>query len=451
MKDERKIMQDAIAKAVFFKEATPSQFDAISEKPLKRLKPVSIVDAISNPSPAPQFAWEGYLPFGTVSLLSAHGGHGKSTVGLMLSVRVSTGSMLFGVGTTGCKTLLVSLEDSKDVVRHRLAKICKAWKIDPRDLDDRMMIVDGTDFPELYFAESRGEGNTTATYDELKKLIATEKFGLVIIDNASNAFAGDEIQRRQVQSFGNSLIQIATHTTSAILVLAHIDKVSSRSRGADGESYSGSTAWHNVVRSRLFMTRKNDGTLLLEHHKSNFGRMQDPIVLEWPDDGLPQLIHASDIPVDDNSAQMRRRADDNRAIAILKLIHEYASRQQFCSPATTSRNSVFALLKSDPSFQRLKLTPDDVKRTVTQCQRANWLEIVGYRDGNRKPHQRWTLTASGCSVAALPAPTVLGSPSTVVGAPCSMEGERGAPTAPSSPGGVGDGAHTEDGANATPV
>ena len=55
-------------------------------KPEPLLKPVSVFDVLTNPSEPPQFVWAGYLPRGTLSLLGAHGGTGKSTIALMLVV-----------------------------------------------------------------------------------------------------------------------------------------------------------------------------------------------------------------------------------------------------------------------------------------------------------------------------------------------------------------------------
>ena len=74
-------------------------------KPELFLKKVSVGDVISNPSEKPAFAWKGYLPRGVVTLMSAHGGTGKSTIALMLAVSVALGRTLFGVDTQQCKVL----------------------------------------------------------------------------------------------------------------------------------------------------------------------------------------------------------------------------------------------------------------------------------------------------------------------------------------------------------
>ncbi|MBK6294572.1 MAG: AAA family ATPase [Rhodoferax sp.] len=123
-------------------------------KPQPLLKPVSVFDVLTNPAPPPAFVWDGYLPRGVVALMGAHGGTGKSTIALMLGVCAALGRPLFGVDTEPCKTVFVSLEDGANIVRHRLASICRAWGIDPLALHDRLHIVDGTEHPELFAARN---------------------------------------------------------------------------------------------------------------------------------------------------------------------------------------------------------------------------------------------------------------------------------------------------------
>jgi hypothetical protein len=414
-------------------------------KPEPLLRPVSVSDVLSHPAPPPEFIWDGYLPRGVVALMGAHGGTGKSTIALMLAVCAALGRPMFEVDTATCNTVFVSLEDGANIVRHRLAHICRAWGVDPLALHGRLHIVDGTEHPELFAAETRGAGESTGTYFELRKLVQSENAGLVIVDNASDAFGGEEIQRRQVRAFMRSLAEVARLTNCSVLLLAHVDKATSRNKKAEGgEGYSGSTAWHNSARSRLFMTRGDDGLLTLEHQKSNLGKMCEPITLAWPADGLPHLVDQSSA-FDPDGFGRQGRADDDRAAALLRLIAEFEGRGQFCSPAITSRNHVHAVLKSEPTFQKLKLKPDDTKRLVNQCQRAGWIAPLDYRTVDRKPHQRWVITTEGRAFSGLPAPTAPTAPTTEDGAP-EDSAKGGAPTAPTYTGGVGDRARTQDGA-----
>jgi len=455
--DAEKIARTVTAAVAYMPDGSPDNFDANDlakskgmeslrallhsaqepSLPPPMLKPVSVSDVLTNPAPPPQFVWDGYLPRGVVSLLGAHGGTGKSTIAMMLGVCASLGRPLFGVDTVQCKTLFVSLEDSAHIVRHRLAFICRTWGINPTQLDGKLYIVDGTENPELFSADSRGAGDTTATYLELCKLVQSEGVGLVVVDNASDAYGGDEIQRRQVRAFIRALVEVARLTNCAVMLLAHVDKNTSRARKAEGgEGYSGSTAWHNSARSRLFMTRTEMDTLKLEHQKSNLGKLREALTLEWLEAGLPQLVgnESADNPLNQFMQRVEGRAQDERAISLLRMVAEFESRQQYCSPVATARNNVFATLKSEPTFQKLKLNADGCKRIVNQCQRAKWIEPVEYRTHDRKTRPRWTLTSEGRAIAGL----------TALSAPCaprtneSAESAVSAPCAPSCVGGMGE-------------
>jgi hypothetical protein len=405
-------------------------------KPEPLLKAVSVADVLSNPAKPPAFVWDGYAPRGVVSLLGAHGGTGKSTIALMLAVSAVLGRPLFGVDTQRTPALFVSLEDGAGLVRHRLSSICQAWRVNPSTLAE-LHIVDGTENPELFAADNRSAGDVTAAYKELARLVQDTKAGLVVVDNASDAFGGDEINRRQVRGFMRALAEIARQNDCAVVLLAHVDKGTSRSRRAEGgEGYSGSTAWHNSARSRLFMTRDDSGLLTLEHQKSNLSKLREPISLLWPDGGLPGL--AADSPdFTAMDARQQGRTDDNNATELLKMLDEFAGRGQFCHTAANSRSNPYAVLKSEPAFKKLKLSSDDTKRLLTQCQRAGWIEPLDYRTPDRKPHQRWAVTAAGRLFSGLSAPSAPSAPSEANGTLGTDGAGTGAPSAPSAPSALG--------------
>jgi len=363
-------------------------------KPEPLLKPVSVTDVWTNPSPAPAFAWDGYCPLSEVTLFAANGGTGKSVIGLMLAVSAALGRPLFDVPTRHCRVLFASLEDGADLVRHRVANICRAWGIDPLALADRLVIVDGTEHPELFSVDTRGAGDATPSYGELCRLAAGA--GLVVVDNASDAFGGDEIKRREVRAFVRVLKHIAKAQACAVVLLAHVNATTARARKpTDDEGYSGSTAWNNSVRSRLFLSRDEMGLLTLAHQKANLSKRREPITLQWLDDGLPQLVQGGGFDDDGFSSRQQGRADDDAAAALLRLLAEFEGRGQYCHTGATSRSNPYAILRSEPGFQKLKLDSNSTKRVITQCQRAKWIEPLDYRTLDRKLHQRWTLTTLG--------------------------------------------------------
>ena len=191
------------------------------------------------------------------------------------------------------------------------------------------------------------------------------------------------------------------------------------------------------------LSRTEDGTLTLEHQKSNLGRMREPLALEWPEGGLPQVLRSDGGAF---ASRVQGRADDAHAAELLKLIAEAEGRGDYCGPTLTARNNVHAVLRSEPAFQRLKLSRDDTRRIVTQCQRAGWLEIVTYRTSDRKDRDRLALTDRGREFSGLPAPSAPSAPSSYESAEGAQGAGEGAPSAPSSLGGVGESARAKQGA-----
>lgn len=412
---------------------------AQSFKPEPLLTPVDVAGVLTRPSPPPRFVWDGYCPRGVVTLLGAHGGTGKSTIALMLAAAVATGRELFGLATDAAPVVFASFEDGAHIVRHRLAHICQCWGINPGELDG-LHIVDGTANPELFACEGRGPGDVTPAYGELLALVQQTGAGLVVVDNASDAYGGDEIQRRQVRAFMRALAVIAREGDAAVLLLAHVDKGTSRKERSDTEGYSGSTAWHNSARSRIFMSR-DDGLLTLAHQKSNLAKLREPLALEWPEGGLPQAVQALSPVVQGISDRVDTKA-------LLRLIAEFSERGEHVTTATTSRTHAAKLLAGESTYPKAR-KPADVFNLLRKAERAGHIERVFVATENRKQKQVWVVTSEGRELAELPpvAPTAPTAPTSRFKEVSAPE-EVGAPTAPTSVGGTGEERSAEVGAQA---
>ena len=382
----------------------------------KAESPFNIVafDDLAHTEPeGPRYVWHGLVPAGFVTLLGAHGGTGKSTVALMLGVCVALGRPLFGIRTEPGNVAFFSGEDGAQLLRHRLHTVCKCMGVEIRDLKDRLHIIDATDDPVL-FAEvttaGRREGVTTATFDALARLVREQDVRLLVIDNASDTFDASEIDRARVRGFMRALSSLARENDAGLLLLAHVDKGTSRGdRLQNTEAYSGSTAWHNSARSRLFMSRDKDGALTLEHQKNNLGPRRDPIGLVWPAGGIPQTDEAL-------SPMVQGIADRNHEKALIRLIAEYTERGEFITTATTSRTHAAKLLRHEPTFPH-RMKDGEVFDLLRRAERAGYLERVKFKGVDRKDRDRWQATASGASFAGLPAATAATAATTQVTAP----------------------------------
>ena len=369
--------------------------------PVNLLIPVNLKDMLTNPPAPPSFVWDGLVPRGEVTLLSGHGEAGKTFIGLMLAISVALGRPMFGIAVERSRAVFVSLEDDGDKIRWRISLICKVWDIDPLDLEGWLTVLDGTEYPEMYVSLNKWvPGAATATYAQLSQRVDDIDAGLVVIDNASDAYAADENTRTMVRSFLRSLKQIAKTSNGGVVLLSHVNRETAKGGFNDREGYSGNTAWHNSARSRLFLKKeKQSGLLTLVQEKSNHGKsLAEPIDLEWLTDELPKVVgDESNV----TSLQLVGGSDDKKAAVILALIDEYASRKQYCSVNHSSHSSVFKVLRSDKEFKKLNLRLDDTRRVVTCCQRNGWLEIDEYKDISRNKKERWVVTTLGKSFAGL--------------------------------------------------
>jgi len=251
------------------------------------LRPVDLSGLLTAPTPAPPYVIHGLIPRRVVTLLGGHGGAGKSIVGLTLAAHVAGGEHTWaGHRIEYGRALYASLEDAGDVVRFRLRKIVEAYGLDAAKVERRLTVLDGTGSDATLAGEVNDMGVRrlafTAALGELAD--AAQGHRLVVVDNASDAYAGNENERRQVRGFIRELGRIAHDNDAGLILLSHIDKSAARN-GSLGNSYSGSTAWHNSVRARLALAA-NDGVVELTPEKLNHGKLADPVPLAWTDTGV---------------------------------------------------------------------------------------------------------------------------------------------------------------------
>ena len=227
-----------------------------------------------------------------------------------------------------------------------------------------------------------------------------------------------------MRGFIRALAHIAKENDAAVLLLAHVDKSVSRGStlAAQGENYSGSTAWHNSVRSRMFLASEGNNMLRLTHEKSNLGAKAQPILMEWPEGGLPSLVAQQ-------TQESKGKSDEEYTAALLRLIEEYTERGEYVAFAPTSRNNARSLFKSELTYPK-GLHPSDVFDLLRQAHRKGWLEKETYRTPHRKEAERWALTPAGRHFIH---PGKDGESLAIGGGEGDLSWLKGAPSAPCAP------------------
>lgn len=359
---------------------------------LLRVDLSDLANCATNPT---RYAIESILPRGHVTLLGGHGGSGKTNLAETFAAHTVTGTSWAGLHADHDRVVFVSLEDPGELARYRLRRVCDEYGLPHSAMDDNMLILDGSATDSVLALEISNAGIRhlvfTATLDEIET--AADGCGLLVIDNASDAFAGNENDRYLVRAFIRRLAHIARKHNCAVLLLAHIDKAAAR-HGSAGNTYSGSTAWHNTCRSRLALLEDEAGPYLV-HEKNNHGKRIDPIRLAWTDEGVLVPISTT------GSATMAREEQDDADVlaAIRAAIEDGAT----VHAARSGSHSTLSVLKTYPDLPKA-LIKDKGRfwSALTRLERAGSLKREVYKDSHR--HERVRLVCSGLCDASTPTP-----------------------------------------------
>lgn len=260
-------------------------------------------DLATRPPPARKWLIEGLIPSATVSLLAGDGGSGKTTVALQIAAAVAAGVPALGRHVTPGTALVLSCEDDADELHRRVAALAHSADLRPEQLAGLTLIV-GADLPDGALAREAGrvELEWTGLYRALREMIEAERPTLLVLDPVSELFQADENNRRQVAAFVGELRRLAQRTGTAILLVSH----PSVGGVLDRSGRSGSTAWGNAVRARLFLERVGDDpdARCLAVTKTNIGRNGQKLDLHWRE-GVFEVVAA---PTDAERADERDRA-----------------------------------------------------------------------------------------------------------------------------------------------
>ena len=243
----------------------------------------------------PAFLVEGLLPRGEVALFASHGGLGKTMLSLVIANFLAAERQVFNLKSEPAKVLFMSLEDRGEKIKYRCQNIRDYYQISREELGDRFILRDGTiGDRSLIHQEKDGSTLDTPMMKNLKIDIMKHRPDLVIIDNISYANSLGEIDRQAVHAFIMEMESLARLCGSAVLLLGHVNRMTSEAPGKHGQHFSGSSAWNNAVRSRFALIPDPDtGGIKLVHEKCNDGKLIDPINLMFGINGVIDLHRGS--------------------------------------------------------------------------------------------------------------------------------------------------------------
>jgi RecA-family ATPase len=248
------------------------------------LAPIKILDPIQwQDQPAPERRWlvADLIPLHNVTMLSGDGGLGKSIIALQLMAACALGKLWLGRQTMACKAFGLFCEDDEGELRRRLADICRHHDAEFGDLENLQLCERvGLENSLMEWQSAWEAGETTWLHAQVMNHALEFGAQTIVIDSLHDVFTGDEIRRSQARQFIQGLREIAREIDGAVLLTAH-PSLSGRNSGT-GES--GSTAWNNSVRSRLYFKEagaQSGAERILKTMKSNYARRGGEIQLRW--------------------------------------------------------------------------------------------------------------------------------------------------------------------------
>jgi RecA-family ATPase len=251
-----------------------------SELPLQLISPATWSGTTP---PDRDWRWLGFIPNHQATLLTGAGATGKSLLSQQMATCIGMGLPILGVQVAESPSLYITCEDDADELHRRQFSICQHLGVSLESTLER-----------LYLLSLYGElGNELCTFADDDTIVVSDRYAAivstcqhlgirhVVLDNTAHLFTGDENKRSHVTSFLNLCNRMAREIDGSVVIVGHPNKA--------GDSYSGSTAWENNVRSRIFMSRVLDDNgvamdpdaRVLRNEKANYSRQGNQIDFRW--------------------------------------------------------------------------------------------------------------------------------------------------------------------------
>lgn len=237
--------------------------------------------------PVPEREWlvPDLVPMKTVTMLGGDGGTGKSLLALQLAVAVATGKAWLGRSVKEGSALVLSAEDDDDELHRRQLDIVRAQGDTLASLKRFMFrSMAGQDALLALLEPGTGRLVPSQLYLQLDRAMKAERPVVLILDTTADLFPGNENDRAQVRQFIGLLRALAIRHNCAVILLAH----PSLTGMSSGSGLSGSTAWNNSVRSRLYLERlivdgyeADTKARRLTSKKANYGPTGHEIGMKW--------------------------------------------------------------------------------------------------------------------------------------------------------------------------
>ncbi|AVX03448.1 hypothetical protein MXMO3_00917 [Maritalea myrionectae] len=283
---------ERLIQRVFDADFEPERCEPSDTADLEVKQPASLLNAIDpslwdgQPVPVRQWIIKDWIPLLKTTILYGDGGTGKTLLVLMLAVACALGIDFLGKKVAQGRVYAFLGENDDDDTHITLNDVCAHYDVGLGDLRGKARIASRAGFDNVLMHFMNGKGIHTELFDALVQDVVAFDADLIIIETAADLFGGNENIRSEVRQFvARCCEQLAVEANAAVVLCAHPSVAGVKS----GDGSSGSTAWNNSARSRLYLHRVIDAQgheldpdhRVLSRKKSNFARSGDAINIYW--------------------------------------------------------------------------------------------------------------------------------------------------------------------------
>jgi len=300
--------------------------------PEAQLPLINVAAWEGKPVPPRDWAVHNRIARRSVALLSGEGGVGKSILILQLLAAHVLARDWFGVMPEPGPVIYLNAEDDARELHFRLDAVRAHLGTTFAALKDLHMVPLAGEDALLGVPDRAGIIRATPLFDRLKQTAADMRPVLIALDTAADMYGGNENDRSQVRQFIGLLRGLAITANAGVLLASH----PSLSGITTDSGLSGSTGWHNSVRSRLYFKaaragdddKANHDLRELEVRKNNYGPSGEIIRMRWQNGVFVQISAPSSM----ERAAAERAAED----LFLQLFDRTAAQGQTLNHHPTS-------------------------------------------------------------------------------------------------------------------
>jgi RecA-family ATPase len=357
------------------------------ELPAVVIEPLKFVDFeswnVADGAPEQEWGLDEIFAMRTVGMFSGEGGAGKSLLSMQLAIAHAIGNDWLGSAVLNGPFVYLSAEDDAAEMQRRQTSILRSMDADFAELKDKMHLLDyvGEDCV-LGVPDGAGLIKPTKLFERLLHASIEIQPVVIFLDTSADVYAGNENDRAQVRQFISMLRKLALLSNAYVLVNSHVSLTGITS----GSGLSGSTGWHNSVRSRMYLTAplpqgKKGGddedvepadTNLrrLEFMKSNYSKIGKAIDLEWYK-GIYR-------PVAQLGKAERATADTAADGVFLGLLERFNEQGNNVSHKPTARNYAPMMFAKEISAKASGLKKVQFERAQRRLFEAKKIEVQTY-------------------------------------------------------------------------